>query len=218
MRRAKPPPVRLLVVDDHEIVRKGLRSVLGHADGIEVVGEAAGVAEAISEAIRLTPDVVLMDVRLQDGTGVEACREILAARPATRVLFLTSFSDEEAVLAAVFAGASGYLLKEIGAEALLSAIASVAAGHSILDPVAVRAMTEKMNAMAGRGAESEGDALSPQERRVLALVARGKTNKEIGAALGLSDKTVKNYLSNIFQKLRVTRRSQAAAIYTSKLR
>jgi len=218
MRPAKSPPVRLLVVDDHEIVRKGLRSVLANAHGVEVVGEAAGVAEAISEAIRLTPDVVLMDVRLQDGTGVEACREVLASRPATRVLFLTSFSDEDAVLAAVFAGASGYLLKEIGAGALLTAIASVAAGHSILDPVAVRAMTEKMNAMAGRGAESEGDALSPQERRVLALVARGKTNKEIGATLGLSDKTAKNYLSNIFQKLRVTRRSQAAAIYTSKLR
>jgi len=209
--------IRLLLVDDHEIVRLGLRTLLSHSEGIEVVGEAASTVDAVTEAIRLKPDIVLMDVRLKDGSGVEACRDILDAHPGTRVVFLTSFPDEEAVLSAVFAGASGYLLKEIGGEALLGAIRTVAAGQSILDPVAVRVMAERMDSLAGHDG-SGGESLSPQERRVLELVARGKTNKEIGTELGLSDKTIKNYLSNIFQKLRVSRRAQAAAIYSQRSR
>ena len=136
--------IKLLLVDDHEIVRLGLRTLLSHSEGIEVVGEAASTVDAVTEAIRLKPDIVLMDVRLKDGSGVEACRDILDAHPGTRVVFLTSFPDEEAVLSAVFAGASGYLLKEIGGEALLGAIRTVAAGQSILDPVAVRVMTERL--------------------------------------------------------------------------
>jgi len=210
--------VRLLLVDDHEIVRLGLRTLLSHSESIDIVGEAASAADAVAEASRLKPDIVLMDVRLKDGSGVEACRDILAALPDTRVVFLTSFPDEEAVLAAVFAGASGYLLKEIAGEALISALNTVAAGQSILDPVAVRVMTEKMHSLAGHDNAGGEESLSPQERRVLALVAQGQANKEIAAALGLSDKTIKNYLSNIFQKLRVSRRAQAAAIYSRRSR
>jgi two-component system, NarL family, response regulator DevR len=212
------PPIRLLLVDDHEIVRIGLRTLFAHTDGIEVVAEAATAAEAVDEASRTKPDVVLMDVRLRDGSGVDACREILARSPTTRVLFLTSYDDEEAMLTAVFAGAHGYLLKEIGSESLLRAIRCVAAGQSILDPIATRTLIGKMQSMLASGATSGADSLSSQQYRVLALVAQGKTNKEIATALELSDKTVKNYLSNIFQKLRVTRRSEAAAMFSKRSR
>ncbi len=211
-------PIRLLLVDDHEIVRIGLRALFAQTDGIDVVAEAATAAEAVDEATRTNPDVVLMDVRLRDGSGVDACREILAASPTTRVLFLTSYDDDEAMLTAVFAGAHGYLLKEIGSESLLRAIKCVAAGHSILDPAATRALVEKMQSLLAAGTTGGADSLSSQEYRVLALVAQGKTNKEIATALDLSDKTVKNYLSNIFQKLRVTRRSEAAAIFSKRSR
>ena len=177
-----------------------------------------GTSEAVEKAIRSMPDVVLMDVRLRGDSGVDACREILAKCSATKVLFLTSYDDEEAMLTAVFAGAQGYLLKEIGSESLLRAIHCVAAGQSILDPAATRAMIDKMQTLLASGTGGGADFLSSQEYRVLALVAQGKTNKEIAAALELSDKTVKNYLSNIFQKLRVTRRSEAAAIFSKHSR
>lgn len=212
------PPIRLLLVDDHEIVRIGLRTLFAQTVGIEVVAEASTAPDAVNEAIRTKPDVVLMDVRLRDGSGVDACREILAKCPTARVLFLTSFDDEEAMLTAVFAGAHGYLLKEIGSESLLRAIKCVAAGQSILDPAATRAMIDRMQSLLASGTAGGADSLSSQEYRVLALVAQGKTNKEIATALDLSDKTVKNYLSNIFQKLRVTRRSEAAAIFSKRSR
>jgi two-component system response regulator DevR len=218
-----PPPensstssIRLLLVDDHEIVRMGLRELFNRSQGIEVVGEAASVAGALAEATRLKPDVVLMDVRLPDGSGVEACREILAACPGTRVLFLTSYQDDEAMLSAVFAGAHGFLQKEIGGDSLVRTVKEVGSGHSMLDPAATRVITEWMRSLFAPDAAHEGDPLSPQEQRVLALVAQGKTNKEIAAVLGLSDKTVKNYLSNTFQKLRVSRRSQAAVIFSRR--
>ena len=210
----KTPSVKLLLVDDHEIVRVGLRTLFGHSQKIEVVGEAESAASAIADAVRLNPDVVLMDMRLPDGTGVDACREIHAACPRVRVLFLSSYADEEAMLAAVFAGAHGYLLKEIGGDALVRAVMTVAAGQSILDPVATRVIIEHMQALTGSDKSGKGELLSIQERRVLALVAQSKTNKEIASELGLSDKTVKNYLSNIFQKLQVSRRGQAAAIFS----
>ncbi len=206
--------VTLLLVDDHEIVRLGLRTLFAQASGIEVVGEAATAEGAVAEAVRTKPDVVVMDMRLSDSSGVDACREILEQCPATRVLFLTSYDDEEAMLAAVFAGAHGYLLKEIGGESLLRAVRSVAAGQSILDPTATRTLMDRMQSLSVSGA----DSLSSQETRVLALVAQGKTNKEIATALDLSDKTVKNYLSTVFQKLRVTRRSEAAAIFSKRSR
>src|ERR1700681_882364 len=145
------PPIRLLLVDDHEIVRIGLRSLFAQTDGIEVVGEAATAPDAVNEAIRTKPNVVLMDVRLRDGSGVDACREILAKCPTTKVLFLTSFDDEEAMLTAVFAGAHGYLLKEIGSESLLRAIKCADAGESILDPAATRAMIDRMQSLLAPG-------------------------------------------------------------------
>jgi DNA-binding NarL/FixJ family response regulator len=211
-------PVRLLLVDDHEIVRIGLRTLFAQAPGIEVVGEAATAEGAVAEAVRSKPDVVLMDVRLSDTSGVEACREILAQCPETRVLFLTSYDDDEALLAAVFAGAYGYLLKEIGGDALLRAVKCVAAGQSILDPTATRMLMERMQSLSVSGELNSAESLSSQETRVLALVAQGKTNKEIASAMDLSDKTVKNYLSTVFQKLRVTRRAEAAAIFSKRSR
>jgi len=200
-----PEPITLLLVDDHEVVRAGLRTLLADIEDIEVVGEAATVAEAISEAARLAPAVVLMDLRLPDGTGVDACREILSTAPRTRIVFLTSYSDEQAVMSTVLSGAAGYVLKDIGQQALLRAIRDAAASRPIVDDRLAAPIVARMR---------KADALSAQERRVLALVVDGKTNKEIAAALGLSDKTVKNYLSNAFQKLGVTRRSQAAVVFS----
>lgn len=213
---AKPKTVRLLLVDDHEVVRVGLRTVLTQHDHVTVVGEAATVAEAIREAARLKPDVILMDVRLQDGSGVDACREILAAQPQTRVIFLTSYADDDSVLAAVLAGAHGYILKEIDSSALLKAVHAVADGQSILDPTVTERALRWLRGI-GSGSRAPGtEPLSSQEERVLALVAEGKTNKEIAVTLNLSDKTVKNYLANVFQKLRITRRAQAAAFFAKR--
>ena len=195
--------VRLLLVDDHEVVRAGLRALLAGIEGIEVVGEAGSVAEAVREASRLAPQVILMDLRLPDGSGVDACREILSGAPQTRILFLTSYSDEQAVTSTLLAGAAGYVLKDVGHRALVAAIRDAAAGRAILDPRLIDPVVSRMR---------RADALSAQEQRVLALVVEGSTNKEIAVALGLSDKTVKNYLSNAFQKLGITRRGQAAAL------
>ncbi len=199
-----PTNIRLLVVDDHEVVRAGLRTLLGGIEGLQIVGEAGSVAEAVSEAARLRPEVVLMDLRLPDGSGLDACREILSSAPQTRILFLTSHSDDQAVMSTVLAGAAGYVLKDIGHQALVRAIRDAAAGRPILDAGVTQPVISRMQ---------QAESLSAQERRVLALVVEGKTNKEIAAALGLSDKTVKNYLSNAFQKLGVSRRSQAAALF-----
>lgn len=206
-------PIRLLLVDDHQVVRVGLRTLLGRGTGVEVVGEAATAEEAVAEAARLAPDVVLLDVRLPDGSGVEACREIRAANPGTRVLFLTSYADQEAVLATIFAGADGYLLKDIESASLIQAVHKVAAGQSVLDPSVTQPVLAHMQSIAQQEPRGQEEALSPQESRVLALLADGLTNKEIAAALDLSEKTVKNYLHHVFQKLKVTRRSQAAVAY-----
>jgi two-component system, NarL family, response regulator DevR len=195
--------IRLLLVDDHEVVRAGLRALLGGIDDMQIVGDAGSVAEAVREAARLAPDVILMDLRLPDGTGLDACREILSNAPATRILFLTSYADEQAATSTVLAGAAGYVLKDIGSKALLGAIRDVAAGRPILDPRVTEPVISRVQ---------RAEALSTQERRVLELVVQGRTNKEIAAALQLSDKTVKNYLSNAFQKLGITRRAQAAAV------
>jgi DNA-binding NarL/FixJ family response regulator len=200
-------------VDDHEVVRLGLRTLFEKFDRIEVIGEAGTAKDAVSESKRLRPDVVLMDLRLPDATGITACREILSTAPQTRVLFLTSYSDEDAVRATVLAGAAGYLLKEIGGQALVDGIETVAAGQSILDPRVTQSVLKQLTGATRPNAARE-EELSAQERRVLAHVVEGKTNKQIAAALGLSDKTVKNYLSNAFQKLQVTRRSHAAVLFS----
>ena len=216
-KQIRSSPIRVMLVDDHEVVRLGLRALFDQIKHIEVVGEAGTVAEAISEAGRVDPDVVVMDLRLPDGTGLDACREILSADPTARVLFLTSYSDEEAVLSTILAGAAGYVLKEIRQDALIDAIETVSSGQSILDPKVtqtvlgqVATLTEKLRTTEARSR----DDLSPQEARILELVVEGKTNKEIAAKLGLSAKTVKNYLSNAFQKLHVSRRSHAAVLFS----
>ena len=196
--------LRLLLVDDHEVVRAGLRALLAGIEGIEVVGEAGSVAEAVREAARLAPQVILMDLRLSDGSGLDACREILSSAPRTRIVFLTSYSDEQAVMSTVLAGAAGYVLKDIGHRALVDAIRAAAAGRSILDPRLTEPVVKRVRT---------AEALSGQEQRVVALVVEGRSNKQIAAALGLSDKTVKNYLSNVFQKLGISRRAQAAALF-----
>jgi DNA-binding NarL/FixJ family response regulator len=204
-----------MLVDDHEVVRIGLRAVFGQAANLEIVAEAGTVAEAVAEAARTNPDVVLMDMRLPDGTGIDACREIRSANPSIHVLFLTSYSDEEAILATILAGGAGYLLKEIDSQALLSAIGRVAKGETILDPKMTETALNALTRSPLQAKTQNPDALSIQERRILSLVVEGKTNKEIAARMGLSDKTVKNYLSNAFQKLGVNRRAHAAAVYSS---
>jgi two-component system response regulator DevR len=206
-------PIRLLLVDDHEVVRMGLSTLFHRAGTVQVVGEANSVASAVAEAIRLRPDIVLLDLRLPDGSGIEACREILGTCPDTHVVFLTSFADENAVLSTTIAGAKGYLLKTIGGPALVHAIQAIAAGQSILDPAVTGAVLARMRSLSTLDTNGQSTTLSPQERRILPLVADGKTNKEIATALGLSDKTIKSYLSNIFEKLQITRRTQVAAMF-----
>ncbi len=211
-------PIRLLLVDDHEVVRLGLRELFHRSNRIDVVGECETATQAVIEALGLKPDVVLMDLRLQDGSGVEACREIRVACPDTRVLFLTSFGDEDAVLSTTFAGASGYLMKHIDGRSLVEAVERVAQGQSILDPTVTGAVLTRMRDMATPNSDRTTQALSLQEQRILPLIAEGKTNKEIATALGLSETTVKSYLHTIFQKLQISRRSQAAALFSKRQR
>jgi DNA-binding NarL/FixJ family response regulator len=213
MQASENPSIRVLIVDDHHVVRLGLRALLDRHPGFEVVGEAGTVATAVEEAKRLRPGVVLLDVRLPDGKGYEACRQIHQLLPDVRVLFLTSFADEQTVIESLDAGGDGYLLKEIDEAALVQGIRSVANGQSILDPAITRRVLERARTPGVPTGETKWATLSPQEKRVLSLVAEGKTNKEIGLDMGLSDKTVKNYLSNILEKLQLTRRSQAAAFF-----
>lgn len=217
MRRPDRTHIRLLLVDDHEVLRLGLRTLFTESGGFDVVGEAGTMAEAIKAATKLKPDVVLMDVRLPDGSGVHACREIRAAREETRVVFLTSYADEDAVLQTILAGADGFLLKEVSSEELIRAMTTVAAGRSILDPAVTQRVLDRLKGLSLAAGSPKADELSAQEERVLALVAEGKTNKEIAVSLELSDKTVGHYIENIFQKLQVTRRSQAAVYYTKRL-
>ncbi len=205
--------IGVLLVDDHEVVRVGLRSLLIREPTIEVVGEAGTVAEAVAQAARLQPDVIIMDVRLPDGSGVEACREIRSTDPRVQIIMLTSHADEDAVFNSIMAGASGYLLKQVQGREVVRAVETVATGQSLLDPAVTQKVLEKVKRLAtGRGA-GEISQLSAQEQKVLALVAEGKTNKEIASILRLSDKTVKNYLSHVFEKLGLSRRAEAAAFF-----
>ena len=219
MLKLNPSPKRIsvLIVENHAVVRVGLRTILSQNPRLEIVGEVGTGAEARAETVRLHPQVVLMDLRLPDGTGIEVCRDILDKIPTTRVLFLTSFRDDDSMLAAVLAGASGYLLKEIGPERLSQAVEMVAEGHAILDQKAMKIIQSWAAQVPGTPSFSNLNlALSQQQYRVVQLVAKGMTNKEIANALGLSEKTVRNYLSTIFEKLHITRRSQAAAMYSQK--
>jgi DNA-binding NarL/FixJ family response regulator len=208
---SKARPLRLLVVDDHEVVRQGLVALLDRRDEFQVVAEAGTAAEAIEMARRFQPELIIMDVRLPDGSGIEACREIRAELPGTRVVMLTSYPDEEAVLSAIVAGASGYLLKQVRARDLVTALEAVGRGESLLDPAVTEKVLERVRRIATGGEVDELAALTAQERKILMLVAEGKTNKEIAGEVFLSDKTVKNYVSSILSKLNLERRAQAAA-------
>jgi DNA-binding NarL/FixJ family response regulator len=202
-------PLRVLLVDDHEVVRRGLRALLEAQDGIEVVGEVDTAADVVRQVGFNSPDVVVMDVRLPDGSGVEATRKVRQRFPDVAVLILSSFADEEALMSSIEAGASGYLLKRIDTEAIVNAVRAVGAGESLLDP----AMTEKLFTNL-RDADHDDDLiskLSGQERRILTRLAEGKTNREIADEMYLAEKTVKNYVSNLLAKMGMARRSEAAA-------
>ncbi|HWI63196.1 MAG TPA: response regulator transcription factor [Symbiobacteriaceae bacterium] len=204
----------LLVVDDHSVVRMGLTALLSRVPGFTVVGEAARVAEAVQKAEQLDPDVVLMDVRLPDGSGIECCRTIRARRPETRVLMLTSYDDRDAAVASVMAGASGYLLKQVEPEELLRAVKLVAGGACLLDPKVAGGVLDYLR----HGSSASGFAdLTERERSILSLIGEGMTNREIAARLYLSEKTVRNYVSIILQKMGLSNRTQAAA-YVSRHR
>ncbi|MFV2145391.1 MULTISPECIES: response regulator [Isoptericola] len=204
--------VRVFLVDDHEVVRRGVADLLEAEPDLEVVGEAGSAAEALARIPALRPDVAVLDVRLPDGDGVSVCREL---RSGTDVacLMLTSFDDDEALFDAILAGAAGYVLKQVRGSDLLSAIRTVAAGGSTLDPRAARLVMERMRAQDHPAADPLGD-LTAQERRVLALIGQGLTNRQIGAELYLAEKTVKNYVSSVLAKLGLERRVQAAVLST----
>ena len=202
--------VRLLIADDHEMIRLGLRSILESDARIRVVGEAGSPKDAVYQAALLRPDVVLLDVRMPGGSGIDACREILGRNLGSRVIMLTSFADEDAVYESIMAGASGYLLKEINKAALIDAVISVSEGRSLLDPEVTRKVLDRIRKMAASTDEVARAALSEQEKRVLRLASQGKTNKQIAADLFLSDKTVKHHISNILSKLNLSSRAQAA--------
>ena len=209
--------ISVFLLDDHEIVRRGLADLLEAEDDIAVVGEAATAAQAVTQVPALLPDVAVLDVRLPDGDGVSVCRELRSSiTPAPACLMLTSHSDDEALFGAIMAGASGYLLKQVSGVDLVGAIRTVAAGGSLLDPTAATAVLERMR----RGwipDDPRYAALSPQERRILDHIADGRTNRQIGAEMHLAEKTVKNYVSSLLHKLGVTRRTEAA-VFATELR
>jgi DNA-binding NarL/FixJ family response regulator len=200
-----------MLVDDHEIVRDGIKAMLAPDEDVVVTAQAGTVREAIDEAQRTKPDVVVMDVRLADGSGIEATREILAKLPDTRVLMLTSFADDEALFASIMAGASGYVLKQVRSDELLRAIHSVGEGKSLLDPTVTAAVLDRLRKGKHLLRDEKLARLTPTEERILTMVAEGKTNHEIGDELRLAEKTVKNYVSSILSKLEVARRAEAAA-------
>lgn len=199
--------IKLLLVDDHPIVRDGLSRIQELDARIAIIGEADSVRTAVEAARRLEPDVILMDVRLPDGNGITACRQIKEAQPGVCVLFLTSYADNRFVLAAIEAGAEGYLLKESGSQAIVDAIQRVLDGGTVFDPVATRSMPKEA------GAANPIGVLTDRERMVLAEVAKGRTDKEVAVALGISNKTARNYLDRIFSKLKVHTRTEAALLH-----
>lgn len=202
--------IRVFVLDDHEIVRRGVAELIGAEPDLEVVGEASTAAEAIRRIPAAAPDVAVLDARLPDGSGIEVCREVRAERPETRCLILTSYDDDEAIFAAVLAGASGYVLKQIRAANLLEAIRQVASGRSLLDPDVTEALLRRIRT--GSTEDPRLASLNEQERRILDLITEGMTNREIGDRLFLAEKTVKNNVSVLLAKLGMQRRTQVAAL------
>jgi DNA-binding NarL/FixJ family response regulator len=210
--------VRVLLCDDHELVRRGLRALLETDLTIEVVGEASSADEAVTSSVTTTPDVVVMDVRMPGRSGIEACRDIRAHREQTRVLILTSFADDEALFSAIMAGASGYVLKQIHGNDLLTAIHRVSKGESLLDPSVTGRVLARIRGDVLAGEDGGVEQLTPQERRIIGLVAEGMTNRQIGARVHLAEKTVKNYVSNILMKLDLSRRAEVAAFMARRRR
>ncbi|SFX58126.1 response regulator transcription factor [Streptomyces atratus] len=209
-------PIRVFLVDDHEVVRRGVQDLLDAEPDIEVVGDAGTADHALARGPALRPDVAILDVRLPDGDGITVCRELRSRMPELACLMLTSFDDDEALLDAIMAGASGYVLKEIKGSDLVTAVRTLASGRSTLDPsTTARLMNSLREEESGTGSEEDDDALaglSPREKDVLALIGEGLTNSQIGKRLYLSEKTVKNHISRLLAKLGVERRIQAAVI------
>ena len=208
--------IRVFLLDDHEIVRRGLRDLLESA-GMDVVGDAGTVAHALARIPALRPDVCVLDARLPDGSGIDVCREVRSRDPSIRALILTSYDDDEALFAAIMAGAAGYVLKQVGGNELVEGIRNVAAGNSMLDPVVTARVLERIRS----GVAEQPDELSEltdQERKILELIAEGLTNRQIGQRMFLSEKTIKNYVSNVLAKLGLERRTQAAVLAAKLLR
>ena len=207
------PPVRIFLLDDHEVVRRGLRDLLDSEDDLQVVGEAGTAEEALRRVPATSPDVAVLDVRLPDGNGVEVCRELRSSHPELQCLMLTSFSDDEALVDAIMAGAAGYVLKQIRGNDLVDAVRRVGAGQSLLDPMLTARVLERLR---GRSEDDGLERLTDQERRILELLAEGLSNREIGERMYLAEKTVKNYVSNLLAKLGMHRRTEAA-VYAARL-
>jgi two-component system response regulator DevR len=206
--------IRVYLLDDHEVVRQGLRSLLESAGDIEVVGESGSAVDATSRIPALRPDVAVLDGRLPDGSGIEVCRAVRAVDPSIRALILTSYDDDEALFAAIMAGASGYVLKEIKGSDLVTAVRQVASGNSLIDPALTARVLERVRHPSATAPELA--ELTEQELKLLALIAEGLTNRQIGERMFLAEKTVKNYVSSILAKLGLERRTQAAVL-ASKL-
>jgi DNA-binding NarL/FixJ family response regulator len=203
--------VRIFLLDDHEIVRRGLREVFEAEEDMEVVGEAGNAEEAMARVPATRPDVAVLDVRLPGTSGIEVCRDLRALLPDLRCLMLTSFADDDALFSAILAGASGYLLKQIRGSDLVSAVRRVAEGQSLIDPALTAGVLERLK---GKPEDERIAKLSTQERRILDLIAEGKTNRQIGADMYLAEKTVKNYVSNMLAKMGFSRRTEAAVYAT----
>ena len=205
--------LKILIVDDHDIVRRGLAMLVSRQEDLSIVAEAGTVAEAVKKARWSVPDVVVMDIRLPDGSGIEACRDIRDENRGIKVLMLTSYSDEEAVMGSIMAGASGYLLKEIHSQEIVDAIRKVGAGQSLLDLAVTASFLERVRRGNGEDVPAQ---LTEQEQEILGLIADGQTNREIASQINLSDKMVRNYVSNILGKLEVSHRSQAGALLAKR--
>ena len=203
--------IRVMVVDDHEVVRTGLKAILEPEEDLQVVGEAGSANEAMEKTTSLHPQVVLMDVRMQETSGIQACRLIKSAHPEMYVLMLTSFAEEEAVMSAIMAGASGYLLKNVGRADLIRSIRAVAQGQNLLDPSVTRKVMDRLAQLSTKEDRRAMEEISEREKEVLVLVARGLTNREIGESLMISENTARNHVSRILEKLGLSRRSEAAA-------
>lgn len=206
---------KVLIIDDHEVVRMGLIALLSQKEGFVVVGEAGNISEAVQKTLKLDPEIIIMDIRLGEESGIDACRQIRDVKPNVKVIMLTSYANDEAVFASIMAGAVGYVLKKVGSDELLRALESIRRGEALLDPKVTEKVLKRMQDLATQQYK-EDDALKEKEQKIIALIAEGKTNREIAEQLFLGEKTVRNYVSNILTKLDLSNRSQLATYATKK--